>query len=349
VDDVNVPEFGMRAAHIVGLLVLVAAVSPFVVYAVPQTVGADQSFVVVSGSMEPTLAPGDVVLVEETPNSEIQQGDVITFTQEADQQPITHRVVEVRETDGERAFVTKGDANEDRDSGVVRPSNVLGVVNHDIPLIGHVIMFGNSATGAFVLVGVPILLLLVSEAIAFARSNSDSSADGDDSDSSAPTATVASPDQTKETDDDGITITKTDLRGTLGVLFVSTVYAGIVLYIVQSAWAVTGFVAGLGMLLLGGAAAHAAPEASDNAADVDTTQVISDGALHVSEAEPPEDATKAHAVEVESLSSFLELARVSDRPVHWDGESYVLPLDETTIFHDTDHATGDVLDGDGLE
>ncbi|TKX83266.1 hypothetical protein EXE43_25160, partial [Halorubrum sp. SS5] len=52
-----------RIANIVGLMILVAIVVPFVVFAVPQVVGADQSYVVLSGSMEPAMSPGDVIIV----------------------------------------------------------------------------------------------------------------------------------------------------------------------------------------------------------------------------------------------------------------------------------------------
>jgi len=52
-----------RAVRIVGLILLIALVLPFVAYAVPQVAGAEHSFVVLSGSMEPSISPGDVVLV----------------------------------------------------------------------------------------------------------------------------------------------------------------------------------------------------------------------------------------------------------------------------------------------
>lgn len=149
------------------MLVVVAAVAPFAVFAVPQVVGADRSYVVLSGSMEPYMSPGDAVIVEQVPPRAIRKGDVITFGRESDV-PTTHRVIE-RITDEQGvAFRTEGDANEDPDAGVVRPSEVLGEVRFVIPYIGHVVLFANTPVGMLSLVVIPVGLLVVSEAWAYA-------------------------------------------------------------------------------------------------------------------------------------------------------------------------------------
>lgn len=54
-----------RAANILGVLLLIGLLAPFVTYAVPQIVGADESYVVLSGSMSPEIMPGDVVIVND--------------------------------------------------------------------------------------------------------------------------------------------------------------------------------------------------------------------------------------------------------------------------------------------
>ncbi|WP_049894090.1 S26 family signal peptidase [Salinarchaeum sp. Harcht-Bsk1] len=68
-----------RLLHGVGLVVLLALVVPFVIYAVPGVVGAEQSYVILSGSMEPALSPGDAIVVDDTAPSAIEEGDVVTF------------------------------------------------------------------------------------------------------------------------------------------------------------------------------------------------------------------------------------------------------------------------------
>ncbi|MDR5671931.1 Signal peptidase I [Halalkaliarchaeum sp. AArc-CO] len=81
-----------------------------------------------TGSMEPTLDPGDgFVAVPAELSGEIQQGDVIVFHAEEIQGGglTTHRVVEVTE----QGYITRGDANpftdQDGDEPVVRDAQVV--------------------------------------------------------------------------------------------------------------------------------------------------------------------------------------------------------------------------------
>ena len=158
-----------RVASILGVLVLLAVVAPFVVYAVPQTVGADHSFVVLTASMTPAIAPGDAVIVTERDPASIQEGDVITFLRGNNEVPVTHRVVGVVDSGDGITFETKGDANDAVDAGLVPSENVLGVVFVTIPYIGYVIQFANSQYGFIALIVVPFGLLALNEAWTFYR------------------------------------------------------------------------------------------------------------------------------------------------------------------------------------
>ena len=172
-----------RVASILGVLLLIAVVAPFVVYAVPQAVGADHSFVVLTASMTPAIAPGDAVIVAERDPATIQEGDVITFLRGNNEVPVTHRVVGVIDSGDGIAFETKGDANDAVDAGVVSAENVLGVVAVTIPYIGYVIQFANSEYGFVALIVVPFGLLALNEAWTFYRRSKASNVpdlDGDD-------------------------------------------------------------------------------------------------------------------------------------------------------------------------
>lgn len=181
-----------RLANVVGLLVVLAVVVPFVVYAVPQVVGAEHSYVVLSGSMEPTMSPGDVVIVNDVPASEVEKGDVITFAEGGSERPTTHRVIEVVEQNGEPAFRTKGDANENADRSLVTPADLEGKVMSVggylfvIPLIGYVIQFAGTTQGLVALLIVPLSLLVISEiwgvVTAATSGGSESAAAGEDDD-----------------------------------------------------------------------------------------------------------------------------------------------------------------------
>lgn len=159
-----------RLANFVGLLVLLAVVLPFVVYAVPQVVGADQSYVVLSGSMEPTISPGDAIIVESVEPSAIEEGDVITFTRDGNAYTTTHRVTEIRDSEAGLEFRTKGDANAQADQAPVAASQVegrvasIGGVALVIPLVGNVVQFAGTTVGFGVLVVVPFGALVLTEA-----------------------------------------------------------------------------------------------------------------------------------------------------------------------------------------
>ncbi|WP_255151897.1 signal peptidase I [Halorarius halobius] len=206
-----------RVAGVLGTLLLVAIVVPFVVFAVPQLVGADHAFVVLSGSMEPSIAPGDVVVVAGGP---VAVGDVITFRRGGDV-PTTHRVVEV--VDG--AYRTKGDANENVDAGLVQPEQVLGRVAFVLPFVGHVVLWANTQTGFLLLVALPLAALVALELWELRPgtgdpSSADSSADDASNTAGAePPATVA--------------VAPLDLTLTFWTLLAFAAYAG---WVVVDGW-----------------------------------------------------------------------------------------------------------------
>lgn len=165
-----------RILNVLGLLVLIAIVLPFLIYAVPGAIGADASHVVLSGSMAPAIEAGDVVIVRDVPAQTIEEGDVITFETPTGGLPTTHRVTEVQGSGADLAFQTKGDANEDADPERISPAEVNGKVIGVIPFIGHVILFATTPLGLVVFLGLPFGLLIVSEAWVFAKEASGKSA-----------------------------------------------------------------------------------------------------------------------------------------------------------------------------
>ncbi len=82
---------------------------------------------VFSGSMEPTLSTGDMVICKSQKDYEID--DVIAYYDEEDGIFILHRIIERRE----EGFITKGDFNPDCDPLPVKLENVQGKVVLAIP------------------------------------------------------------------------------------------------------------------------------------------------------------------------------------------------------------------------
>ena len=152
-----------QVLHWLGILLVVAIVVPFVMFAIPGVVGGAESYVVLSGSMEPTISVGDVVVVDETEPSAVEEGDVITYVRSDAEKPTTHRVIEVIEQDGTLAFQTQGDANDEPDAEPVHESELQGTVILTLPYIGYVVSFANTPMGFVTLVVLPFTLLVATE------------------------------------------------------------------------------------------------------------------------------------------------------------------------------------------
>ncbi len=91
---------------------------------------------VVSGSMEPTIHIGDVVIVEKVEDNydKLKIGEVLVFNYEG--VTIVHRIVNIIEDNGHYYFYTKGDANNAPDNFTLTEKNVVGITNLKIPMIG---------------------------------------------------------------------------------------------------------------------------------------------------------------------------------------------------------------------
>jgi len=158
-----------RVASVAGTVLVVVLLLPFAAYAFPGLVGADHSYVVLSGSMEPTMSPGDVIVVEDVDPEDVERGDVITYRRNGEDRPTTHRVVEVQQEGDTVAYRTAGDANEDPDSGLVRPAELEGRlasvagVPLVIPYVGHVVLFASTRVGFALLFATPLVLFVGTE------------------------------------------------------------------------------------------------------------------------------------------------------------------------------------------
>jgi signal peptidase len=250
-----------RAATIGFAVALVVLVAIAAVFAVPQLVGGDQSYVVMSGSMEPAISAGDVIVVESVAIGNVRLGDVVTFDR-GEQFPTTHRVVEIEGTGSEVRLVTQGDANEDADPEFVGDAQLVGRVQSIgghlvvIPSFGHVIQFANTAGGMVLLVFLPLLLFVLNEV--YLRLGEPDDADEDVTGTGGPDEAVELPDQTGVTDLSsdsigGATVGGLDLTLTLVVLAIVVPYSGLMLVEHRQPLSAMVFAGGLvGFLLIAG-------------------------------------------------------------------------------------------------
>ncbi|ALG86961.1 hypothetical protein ACH46_15975 [Gordonia phthalatica] len=105
---------------------------------VPRLTGST-SYTVLTGSMEPAYPPGTVIVVRPTPGAELAAGDVITFQPKSgDPAVVTHRIVSIFLDDqGQRRFITKGDANTVQDETQLIDPQIRGRLLYAVPYVGR--------------------------------------------------------------------------------------------------------------------------------------------------------------------------------------------------------------------
>ena len=94
-----------------------------------------KTYVIVSGSMQPELDIGDIVVVKDIEENELQEGDIISFRE--GQSVVTHRIIEIENKDNQKQIKTKGDNNNSVDNNIVHVDAIEGKVITSIPLIGN--------------------------------------------------------------------------------------------------------------------------------------------------------------------------------------------------------------------
>lgn len=119
------------------------------------------SAVVVSGSMEPEISVGDMVVVRA--EQAYTEGDVITFYDPNMGEYVTHRIILT--SDG--LYTTKGDANNSQDSFSVSYDAVVGKVVCVLRGAGAAISFFQSPAGLFTVLAAAVVIWVAIDLISY--------------------------------------------------------------------------------------------------------------------------------------------------------------------------------------
>jgi len=152
---------------------------------------------ILSGSMRPTIEPGDLVVTAPVSVTSLEAGDVIALYPPGQSEAVLHRLQSVTTRDGDIWITTRGDANTIDDAwGLVRlKGDVAWRLTAIVPHIGHIPIWTQGARGpllvaAGVLLGFPLLLSAARAAMPGLRSRQPSAAAGK---AEAPNATQVRP------------------------------------------------------------------------------------------------------------------------------------------------------------
>lgn len=128
----TVKRKGNKIGFIVTILTIFVLISSAMLISCRFRFGA---LVIATDSMTGEINKGDIIIYERYDSQTIEEGQVIVFIE--NQSKIVHRVVQIQNIDGEMRYFTKGDANEDWDSGYRTQEDILGLTDIKLAYAGY--------------------------------------------------------------------------------------------------------------------------------------------------------------------------------------------------------------------
>ena len=102
--------------------------------------GVVKARIVLTGSMEPAISSGDIIITTPVSRKEPKVGDVVAYQAKRfngeNVAVFSHRIIS---GDLQSGFVVKGDANKSPDNQKPKASDILGVVIFVIPFLGNIL------------------------------------------------------------------------------------------------------------------------------------------------------------------------------------------------------------------
>ena len=132
---------------------------------------------VASGSMEPVLYKGDLILVEgiqnisdvhAAPQDADPPGDILVY--QGTTNLIVHRAIDKKIVNGRTLFITHGDANDPGAREQVDEDSVIGrYTGIKVPLLGHIALFFNPFEVKVAFIALWIIALIILELFPLVR------------------------------------------------------------------------------------------------------------------------------------------------------------------------------------
>ncbi len=155
-----------RVANILSTLIIVLLVIALTAVLISKLVFGIEMKAVLTGSMEPELPVGSLLIISPTEYDKVEVGDDITFVRDEKLTLVTHRVIQ--KDDETQKITTQGIANNTPD----KPTsfeNVVGKVVFHIPLVGYFVIWTSTVKGK-VICGI-IIVALVALSIVLSKSD----------------------------------------------------------------------------------------------------------------------------------------------------------------------------------
>ncbi len=118
---------------------------------------------------EDCIKAGDLVITQQVDFDTLQVGDIITYL--PGKNSVTHRIVRQETINGEKVFITKGDANNAEDKSAVTKAMLVGKYVCRLNGVADVMMYVQKPFGMALVVGIPLVLIILVEALAAGKKN----------------------------------------------------------------------------------------------------------------------------------------------------------------------------------
>lgn len=171
--------------HMIAVFLTIAALVFGIFFMILHFAGI-KYYVIVSGSMEPSIKTGSVVFVDTDTADDASPGDVAAY-EAADGVVVVHRLVAIED---DETYLFKGDANETSDFERVTGDQIIGVCEAVMPRAGYLFGYlGDTDFGVpvqmFYLIGMLVLVNVLDVSLTWMTEDIDSY-DGEDSDEDDP-------------------------------------------------------------------------------------------------------------------------------------------------------------------
>jgi len=159
--------FGKFAAWTAGIFLLLYGLFHFV-----PGIAKYDFFSIGSGSMEPIIMTGDLVVIDSSVNlDDLLPGDIIAVDPGVDvngdgiNDVIVHYLDSVTTVDGVREYRTKPEISDDQDPWILTDEDIIGIYVLKISKVGSFLMFAQSTFGKIVLIADVLVIYALFEII----------------------------------------------------------------------------------------------------------------------------------------------------------------------------------------
>ena len=118
-----------------------------------------KAYVINTNSMEPTIKVGDIVIIKKVKSENLNEGDVITFSNQGE--VITHRITQIETIGADTRYITKGDNNNTEDTFKIRYNDIIGEEILTIPRLGKTVQILDSKIIILIIILIILIFILV--------------------------------------------------------------------------------------------------------------------------------------------------------------------------------------------